>query len=721
MAKDVGGKPHLGINERFSKSEPFQSKNGRRGEPKTPRRPRNEHGTNLSQQYTSALQQAEKRKVGALQPMIGEEGIYVQIESFSDCSLPLNSLDATQGFKLCSFHIDDGKEIAVVFIPESSRVVFSKKIKEYLEQNTRFDAPKNRRLIDSISKIKLADIKSFWTDNPSAFPKDYNKAVWWELWLSRRKGVDPELDATDFAMRTDAVIGKTSIHFNSSSVLLIKASVHQLEQATELISTLSELRKAKETPTVVVNMEGGEQHEWATELRERVRVLNGSQVAVCILDAGVNYDHPLLALGCDKKRAVTWQPAWPKYDVYPMVNFCDHGSLQAGLALFGDLQNALKTTSHINIDHHLESARIIPPSGKNEPELYGAVTNGTASKLEVNRPDIRRVYSLAITNEVEFTQDSGQPTSWSSETDNFASGFEDGLARLFVISAGNNYEFNPLVSHWDQVHLSEIEDPAQSWNALTVGAYTELTLNDDAALDGWEALAEEGDVSPNSRSSVNWGWRKQAPFKPDVVEEGGNWLLSPAGTDVTNADSVSVLTTSGRSVGQLFSVNNATSAATALVSRQAAVLMSEYPDYWPETVRGLIVHSAEWTEKMRGRLASLEKSKIKNAKEIMLRTFGFGVPNLERARFSANHALTLIAQDEIQPFLKPEGATPSTDPKLNEMLLYQLPWPEDELRQLGSCDVRLKVTLSYFIEPNPSRKGYRDRYSYQSHGFRFSV
>ena len=41
-----------------------------------------------------------------------------------------------------------------------------------------------------------------------------------------------------------------------------------------------------------------------------------------------------------------------------------------------------------------------------------------------------------------------------------------------------------------------------------------------------------------------------------------------------------------------------TSPATALASRMAARLISAYPDYWPETIRGLMVHSARWTPAM---------------------------------------------------------------------------------------------------------------------------
>ncbi len=53
-----------------------------------------------------------------------------------------------------------------------------------------------------------------------------------------------------------------------------------------------------------------------------------------------------------------------------------------------------------------------------------------------------------------------------------------------------------------------------------------------------------------------------------------------------------------------------------------------------------------------------------------------------------------------------------SDPKLNEMQLYQLPWPIEVLQQLQpELEVKLRITLSYFIEPNPGRRGYRRRYS----------
>jgi hypothetical protein len=95
-----------------------------------------------------------------------------------------------------------------------------------------------------------------------------------------------------------------------------------------------------------------------------------------------------------------------------------------------------------------------------------------------------------------------------------------------------------------------------------------------------------------------------------------------------------------------------------------------------------------------------------------IRRYGFGVPTAERALRSATDALTLVVQDTIHPFHR--GA-------LREMHLHDLAWPRDELSDLGEVPVRMRVTLSYFIEPSPTRRGFRARYRYASHQLRFDL
>jgi hypothetical protein len=126
-----------------------------------------------------------------------------------------------------------------------------------------------------------------------------------------------------------------------------------------------------------------------------------------------------------------------------------------------------------------------------------------------------------------------------------------------------------------------------------------------------------------------------------------------------------------------------------------------------------LVHSAEWTEAMKQRFEPLQ---TREQKELLLRYCGYGVPDFERACWSANNELTLIAQDDMQPYDK-DGNRYRT----NAINFHTLPWPTDILRDLRAAPVELRVTLSYFIEPSPARRGWRGRYRYASHALRFEV
>ena len=87
----------------------------------------------------------------------------------------------------------------------------------------------------------------------------------------------------------------------------------------------------------------------------------------------------------------------------------------------------------------------------------------------------------------------------------------------------------------------------------------------------------------------------------------------------------------------------------------------------------------------------------KSDKQQVLREVGFGVPSIERAILSARNDVTLVAEAEIQPFtVGADGRTAV----FNEMHVYSLPWPKAALEQLENEIVTMKVTLSYFIEPN---------------------
>lgn len=78
----------------------------------------------------------------------------------------------------------------------------------------------------------------------------------------------------------------------------------------------------------------------------------------------------------------------------------------------------------------------------------------------------------------------------------------------------------------------------------------------------------------------------------------------------------------------------------------------------------------------------------------------YGVPDINRALWSARNSLTMIIQDALHPYTK-EGSRIVT----NDMHLRELPWPREALASLpGDTLVEMRTTLSYFIEPKPERE-----------------
>ena len=168
--------------------------------------------------------------------------------------------------------------------------------------------------------------------------------------------------------------------------------------------------------------------------------------------------------------------------------------------------------------------------------------------------------------------------------------------------------------------------------------------------------------------------------------------------------------------GKSLVATNMTSPATAQAAWMLANIQHNYPQLWPETIRGLLVHSATWTDEML-RIFIPSSHVTKNDYRNLIRVCGYGVPSLERAVYSAQNSVNLIIEDELQPFIKKGSGSPTS----NEMHMHDIPWPAEVLKTLGEQIVKMRVTLSYYIEPGPGQIGWKDKYRYPSCGLIFDV
>jgi hypothetical protein len=421
---------------------------------------------------------------------------------------------------------------------------------------------------------------------------------------------------------------------------------------------------------------------------------------VCILDTGATQPHPLLAPALDVNDVHKYDPAWPDGDAH------GHGTNMAGTSLYGDLMPLLEASGPVALTHRLESVKVLPDQGENEPKLYGAITAESIARAEVAAPERRRAVCLAVTSDIGTSR--GRPSSWSAALDQLAFGDEAGT-RLILVSAGNIRDGLSKAEYPARNETESIENPAQAWNALTVGAFTEKTNLADPSYAGWEPIAPAGELCPTSRTSLVW--ERQWPIKPDILMEGGNWAAS--GDQCDCPDDLGLLTTYRDPATRHFDIFRDTSAATAMAGNLAGRILAAVPGRWPEAIRALMVHSAEWTPPMRQQFDAAVSEQDKRA---FLRKYGYGVPSYERAVLSAVNDLTLVAEEELQPFWKDGGSI-----KTRHMNLHEFPWPRTELEQLGETEVELRVTLSYFVEPNPGERGWLRRHRYASHALRFAV
>jgi hypothetical protein len=604
-----------------------------------------------------------------------------------------------------------------LFVPFGRLTTLLRKVEAYADpskdgkpDNQGHRHPKNEELLANVASVGVAALEALWTD-PYPLPAE-NIPTWWEMWVRRADGPWEDRFLSECG-RLGIEVPDQRLVLPDHVIFIARTDRSQLETSLDLLNTLAEIRMPRPCSVGITDLTSTEQHEWIAEALDRIEWPGEDAPAVCIVDTGVNRGHPLIE---PLLAAADSQTILPDGDASDSQQ---HGTPMAGLCAFGDLRSLMLSTGAWRQLHRLESVKLIATGREHDPENYGAVTQQAIFLPEIAAKDRKRVYCLALTRSTPA--DDGRPSSWSAAIDASISGSqEEGTPRRVVmISAGNWRVFDEQFDYPRTLHSQRVQDPAQAWNAITVGAFTDrvtIEEEDDESRRS-RPLAPAGGLSPFSVTSLRW--QKRWPIKPEVLMEGGNLARTQDG-DITFPHSLQLLSTSASyrvlpPVGSM----NATSAATALASRLAGRLLHAYPAVWPETLRGLVVHSARWTEQMLG-FGVIDPFRAGSSVpvESLLRTFGYGAVNEDRALASLSNQATILIENSLQPYREPAGKA-----RLHQAHLHLLPWPKELLETNPDHPVTMSVTLSYFVEPNPGSRTWErnSKYHYPGCLLRFKV
>lgn len=610
---------------------------------------------------------------------------------------------------------DDRTEGALLFVPDDARTFLQGRIRSYGQPQGNQPRPDVERF-ERVETIRAAEAHALFVGKVDFASPELH---WWELWVRHDGGIAEGVAAAARLAALD--VHEDRLLFPDTTVLFVHTSAEGIAGFVGRIpGAVTEIRKATGTiePFLDRGAKGIGPQDWTADLAKRIIPPPQDANTVCALDTGIAAQHPLIAPGLH--GAWAYDAAWGADDHHHQGG---HGTPLAGLALYGDLEPLMNDTRQVQLTHAIESMKLLPPKGfpKTKPPSYGVVTEGAVALVETERPNVRRAFCLA-TSACDFPPE--RPSSWSGALDQIASGSMPGdqaegvpaaerPKRLMLVATGNMP--GGQLAH---VRLSHpLEDPAQSWNALTIGGFTRKETPPKKPP-GLKPVVPANHRSPFSLGSKSLS-SDLTPIKPEVLFEAGNMIADPS-EDCGWEPSVSLLAPGSNVLHEPLVPFWATSAAAGVAGHFVGTLQAALPELWPETQRALAVDSANWPEPIRKRLIGRGqhwKTGSKAEKQAILREVGYGVPDLQRAINSALNDVTLIAEAPIQPFVKGDNG----GPVFNEMHFYDLPWPKAALEKIENGIVTMKVTLSYFVEPNLSGRAATRPETYRSFGLRFAI
>ncbi|SDL85884.1 Subtilase family protein [Daejeonella rubra] len=390
---------------------------------------------------------------------------------------------------------------------------------------------------------------------------------------------------------------------------------------------------------------------------------------ICIIDSGIQENHRLIAPALLTGESMNYDPFdATTADLVPQGG---HGTRVTGAVLYGEDIPAQGTHQ---LHCFILNARVLNRDNMMSSQLYPPALMGDI----VYNFDSSKIFNLSINTTIPCRLVHMSP--WAAAIDQLS--HEEEV--LFIVSAGNLKKTTGVVTNpgimehmaagrsYPQYLLEascRIADPAQSKFAITVGS---VCLGDFEDLDKI-SFGQRDTISSFSRTGLGlWGG-----IKPEVVEYGGDWVREKLGTNLSYENSINPLLVRAGGTG-VDRGTVGTSFTAPKVTHIASKLQAAFPNESALLYKTLIVQSAR-----------LPQNLFRTPTLPVMRMFGYGIPNLNRATENSERRVTLVESATVKPGVAN---------------LYTINIPQELRRPGEDFDILIEVTLCYTAKPRRTRR-----------------
>lgn len=577
----------------------------------------------------------------------------------------------------------DKKGLWIVFAEDEDAQVFKQKLKSYVERGkfTFFNAIGEIREIPVEEKLGERLHKKMLETDEIAY-------LDLEIWRMDDEILSRFLEGLTNLIQTKE--GKITDKFVKKTFCLLRVKVSK--EVVDTILPLREIALIDRPPKPYI-----EYTLLSIPLEELS--IEGSPpenaTAIVVLDSGILSKHPLLekAIG-DEITAGTIYSSKIKED--KPQDDVGHGTKVAGVALYGDIKFCIEKRI-FDPEVWILSAKVMygeknPVTGEIEPkydeeELLEHQLEKTVRYFTENYPNCR-VVNLSFGDTAKRMFGSKRQFNMASLIDELAKE----LKSVFVISAGNfnDYHSKGFPDNYPNYLLEETEDvkiiePGTSALALTVGSITqEYGHSNRDPQDLFFSPAYTNYPSPFTRVGLGY----KGMIKPELVEEGGNIIEGTIGVPDIGGKLIT-LNPNWIQDGRLFTADYGTSFSTPKVANYVARLFNKYPHYSHNLIKALIISSALIPIDRPNQLLQIGFDTSDSELINLLKIYGYGKPEFEKASFSTNQRVLLLRENTA---------------KLNSVHIYYFYLPTEFVQVSGIK--RLSITLVYDPPINKNRVDY---------------